>query len=55
MINLSLKNDQLGTLLASAKCRERELLENLDRKKCGREKQDSREEIEERKRAVSEN
>lgn len=49
VINLGLRNGQLGTLLAPADCREKELLENLDRKKCGREKQYYREEIGERK------
>lgn len=50
-LNLGLKNNQPGTLLASAECGERELLENLNRKKHGRDKQDPREERKGRKRA----
>lgn len=50
-LNLGLKNNQPGTLLALAECGERELLENLNRKKHGRDKQDPRKERKGRKRA----
>lgn len=48
---INLKSDHLGTLLDSAECRERELFENLDRKKHGKDTQNPRVEMKGRKRA----